>query len=117
MAHLARMNHQYKIFDYIKENLSEEDILLHIDFAENVVTKYIEEPQSVHIGASREQITFHTGISYLKSSNSKAFCTISTSLRHDPSAIIAHITPVLESHLELQPQITHLHIVSDGPTT
>lgn len=116
MGHVARISHQYKVCDHIKRNLINKDVLLHIDFAKNFTTQYAEEPQSVHFGASREQITLHTGVFYSKLF-SKAFCTISTSLRHDPSAIIAHITPIIKTHLELLPEVTHLHFVSDGPTT
>lgn len=66
--------------------------------------------------ASRERITLHTGVLYGKTF-SKSFCTISYSLRHDPSVIIAHITPILKIYLQRISKITHLHFFSDGPTT
>lgn len=116
MAHVARINHQYEVCDHFKKNLSDKDILLQIDFSQNFLTKYAEEPQSVHFGASRQQITLHTGVLFTKSS-SQSFCTISEFLRHDPSAVIAHITPIVNTHREANPKITHLHFISDGPAT
>jgi hypothetical protein len=38
-------------------------------------------------------------------------------MRHDPSAIWAHLSKTLAYFLELCPSATAVHLVSDGPTT
>lgn len=116
MAHTARISHQYRTIQDLRERISAKDMMLHIDFAENYSCKYGREPQSVHFGASREQITLHTGVVYTRN-KTKSFCTISESLKHDSAAIVAHLIPILYKYLEENSKIKNLHFVSDSPTT
>jgi len=116
MAHLYRIAHQYETLTKLKDNLTANDLVLHVDFSENYQCKYASEVQSMHFGGSRESITLHTGIAYGLDFK-ESFCSISDSERHDPSSIIAHIDPILEKHLALRPLITKLHLIFDGPTT
>lgn len=116
MSHCARIYHQYRAFQSLKSNISDTDIILHIDFAENYSCKYSNEPQSVHFGASREQVTLHTGILYT-ANETKSFCTLSESLKHDSAAIIAHLIPILTSYLLGNSRLSNLHIISDSPST
>lgn len=115
MAHTARISHQYKTISSLKENLSESDTLIHMDFGENFTCKYGREPQSVHFGASREQITLHTGVLYIKSLK-QSFCTLSTSLKHDSSAIISHVTPILTAHLKRNASDLHSRLQQSALT-
>lgn len=46
-----------------------------------------------------------------------SICTISENLRHDPVFICAHLQPVIQRVRELSPNLKHLHILSDGPST
>lgn len=91
----------------------------------------------MHFGASKPQITLHTGVLYHRlleehqvdltdgpcSSTENqgphvtSFCTISSSLRHDACAVWAHFTPVLKMLKDNFPAIDTLHFHSDGPTT
>lgn len=116
MRHEARKQHQYEISSHLRKTLTNRDLLLHIDFSQNFEGKYGREPQSVHFGAFREQITLHTGVVYAKDFR-HTFCTLSKSLRHDAAAIIAHLFPILRKYFEKFPMVDHLHIFSDGPTT
>lgn len=101
----------------MKNKLKENEILLHVDFSENYSCKYAKETQSVHFGASREQITLHTGMMYHKTKK-QGFCTFSKSLRHDPSAILAHLELPLNHYLNtICNEITTLHFLSDSPST
>lgn len=60
MAHEAVIKHQYAVLKYLRYNLNENEVLLHIDFNENYSLKYSEEIQSFHFGANRRQVTLHT---------------------------------------------------------
>ena len=91
--------------------------MIHIDFAENYVGKYADEPQGAHFGASKSQTTLHTGVLYLKDKEPFSFCTISTSLMHGPRAISAYTEPVFEYLEDNHPDVMILHIFSDGPVT
>ncbi|CAH1099094.1 unnamed protein product [Psylliodes chrysocephalus] len=110
--------HQYQALKAKKENLTDSDAIIHVDFSENFQTKYAEEVQSFHFGGSRQQISMHTVVVYTKRAGedikSKCFCTLSENLSHSPSAIWAHLQPILDS---LPATVTNLHFLSDGPVT
>jgi hypothetical protein len=125
--HQYRVNHQQTALSKMKERLRSTEVLMIIDFSENYMCKYSSEAQSVHFGASRQQITLHTGVFYYRQVEDKtgfddenleckSFCTISSSMRHDPSAIWAHLKPIFILIKKTCPNVDTLHIWSDGPT-
>lgn len=116
MQHVHRVEHQYQATTECKKNLTAKDLKVLMDFNQNYLCKYGAEPQSVHFGASRQQVTLHTGMVYTEKF-SEGFTTLSPSLKHDPCAIAAHLTKVLDHYLEKFPSVEHLHFLSDGPTT
>ena len=122
LQHAYRVWHQLSFSKNLKSTIKLNEIFMTIDFSENAVLKYAEETQSVHFGASKQQLTLHTGGFYYKTDvdsppSVKTFCSISTSLRHDPSAIWAHLLPIFEKIKTEFPQVDTVHIMSDGPTT
>ena len=118
--HEYRMNHQENIRTEMKASLLSNEGIMVIDFSENYSCKYSAETQSVHFGASRQQVTMHTGVLYFMSGDGalgcRSFCSVSESLRHDASAIWAHLKPIFNVLTTSFPQIDTLHIWSDGPT-
>lgn len=116
MTHIHRIHHQNKTLKCLKDNLTDADLYIIMDWSENFLCKYGREPQSMHFGASRDQISLHTGMVYAKNL-SRGFCTFSKSLRHDALAVIAHLRTVIDYALSKNPSVTRLHIQSDGPTT
>ncbi|CAG4931876.1 unnamed protein product [Colias eurytheme] len=120
MAHCGRIKNHYASVKKIKEELSENECLIHVDFSENYNTKYGEEVQTVHFSGGRSQITLHTSVIYYKRGDQtipQSFCTISKSLRHDASAVWAHLVPIMEQINEDAPNVSTLHVVSDSPST
>jgi hypothetical protein len=119
--HVFNIKHQYRTYRHIRDQIlpdNPDEALLHIDFSENYSCKYSQEIQAVHFGGSHQQATLHTGIAYHHDGEkvqATPFCTISDELRHDPSAIWAHIDPVLR--LLHDKGVRTLHFFSDGPTT
>lgn len=57
LNHVINIKHQFKVIKFLKGSLADSDLFLHLDFSENYKCKYSAEPQSVHFGASRKQIT------------------------------------------------------------
>lgn len=122
MNHINNIRHQFDQIKLIKKNLKPVEIMFHIDFSENFQTKYNREVQSAHFGGSKEQLSLHTVVVYYRTSmnsNTEAmsFCTVSDSLRHDPSAICAHLYPIICIMKDKVPNLENVHFVSDGPTT
>jgi len=120
MKHVYNVGHQYKQIRDMRTRLQQNEVLIVVDFSENYATKYSSEIQSVHFGASRNQITLHTGVMYYSTASGiqcASFCSLSSSLRHDPAAIWAHLMPVLKMMHELCPSVDTVNFQSDGPTT
>ena len=111
--HVFYIVHQHNVIKQLKESLSENDAIVHMDFSENFCTKYNQEIQAFHFGGSRTQISLHTVVVYLKNSI-VSHCTMSSNLSHNVGAIWAHLEPVLAS---LPSNIYHIHFLSDGPVT
>ena len=71
--------------------MTSNECLLHIDFSENYCTKVHREIQSVHFGASEQQVSLHTEVLYIAHDDKpQIFCSMSDSLQHGPTAIWAH---------------------------
>lgn len=76
------------------------------------------EIQSKHFGASKSQITLHTGYFITGSMETiQSFCGVSDILQHDPITVWAFLSPILQYIRELFPAVDTLHFYSDGPTT
>ena len=102
----------------MRTQMDENEVMIHVDFSENYITKQSAAIQSAHFGASQNQITIHTGVYYV-GANSKpyTFGSISDSMEHGPAAIWTHLEPVLDE-IELHfPSVNVIHFFSDGPHT
>lgn len=113
LRHEKNIVHQYKTIKFLKKTLTEKDAIIHMDFSENYNAKYSREIQSFHFGGSRTQICLHTVVVYTKDTTG-CYCTISSNLSHNVSAIWAHLEPVLKA---LPSTVENLHFLSDGPVT
>lgn len=115
--HEFNISHQFNEIKNLKDNLNENECIVHIDFSENYACKMGEEVQGMHFGASRNQVSLHTGVIYTKNNKPSSFCTLSPNTRHDPLAIWAHLHPILDGVRNADDSINVVHFVSDGPTT
>ena len=113
--HLFNIKHQYRTLRLLRQELTHEEIIVHIDFSESYNCKYSKEIQSTHFGASQRQISIHTGIAYT-GQKSIPFSTVSDNLKHGPLGIWAHLTPILV-YLRDTTRTSVIHFISDGPTT
>lgn len=104
----------------LKENLKETELMIQIDFAENYMTKYAKEIQSIRFGASKGQLSIHTGVYYAKNDTSLdtvSFATVSDNLDHQAHAVWGHLKSALQKILSVKPLVSTLHVFSDGPTS
>lgn len=114
--HVFVTNHQFKTLGTIKNNISEVEAYIVLDFSQNYICKYNEEVQAVHFGASQKQISLQTGVIYLKDKHI-SFVSLSECLRHEAPAVWALLTPVLKRLFVIEPDIKVVHFQSDGPTS
>ncbi|KAL4005767.1 hypothetical protein ACER0C_005480 [Sarotherodon galilaeus] len=114
--HHFNIKQQYAFCRELKNNMSGEEALIHVDFSENYSCKYSSQVQAVHFGASHQQATLHTGVLYVGGlSEPVCFSTISPSRHKGPPAIWQHLNPVLDYLQGQHPQVSVLHFLSDGP--
>ena len=115
--HVHRIKHQFNEFRNMKQDTSSNNsVIVIVDFSDNYSCNLANEPQTFHFGRSREQATLHTGVIYVGKKHAY-FCTVSDNLRHDPSAIWAHLDPIIEMIKETLPYVNTVHFWRDGPTT
>lgn len=116
-THVFNFYYQYNEYRSCKKNLTDKEVIIHIDFSENFTCKYLKEIQAMLF--IKDQITLHTGVIYLKNLKDPiSFCTISPSNEHGPEAIWSHLDPILKYTKSDFPN-THLYLAlfSDRPTT
>ncbi|KAJ8676282.1 hypothetical protein QAD02_012069 [Eretmocerus hayati] len=116
IAHEYRIFHQHNFWKNLKNGITLAVLLFILDFSQNWLCKCLTEVHSFHFGASRQQFSLHTGMAYSGLFN-EGFTTISECLRHDAVAIMTHLKPILDHYLAKLPNVTELHVLSDGPTT
>lgn len=120
IRHVFNMLHQTEKLKKVKEALKEGELLFQIDFSQNYVAKFGTEIQSMHFGASKKQISLHTGVMYYKKEDkidSKSFCTAADNLDHQSHGVWAHLQPVLLDASARFPLTNTVHIFSDSPSS
>lgn len=118
--HVFSMLHQANKLKKVRENLKEGELLLQIDFSQNYICKLGTEVQSMHFGASKKQVSLHTGVMHYIDKEEvvcKSFCTVADNLDHQCHAVWAHMRPVLEDAAERLPLTHTVHIFSDSPSS
>lgn len=119
MPHHYQANHQQNQIRLLRDQITEKEAIIYIDFSENYMCKFNEEcTHSVHFGGSRRQISLHTGVIYLKNRNNEQECIsffgVSNDLLRKACAVWAHLKPIL--NLLHERSISIFYFVSDGPT-
>lgn len=122
LNHVYKIVLQYNTIKTLKQNLTLQEACLHVDFSENYSLKFAAEVQSFHFGGSRQQVSLHTSVTYTHNFSSGtvipiSICTISDCLRHDAPAIWAHLVPLVQHILTVNPFIDTLHFISDSPSS
>ncbi|OWR42782.1 hypothetical protein KGM_211517 [Danaus plexippus plexippus] len=106
----------------LKENLTLSEAVIRVDFSEKYALKYAEEIQSLHFGGSRQQTSLHTSVIYTQHFSVGAIqpvsvCTISRCIRHDVAATWAHLIPLIQRALDINPFNTTIHFLTDSPVS
>jgi hypothetical protein len=121
LSHSSNIFNQYIKIKHLKESLSHNECLIHMDFSENYGYKFSEEVQSMHFGGSRGQISLQTAIIYIRNelgvTEPYSFCTASECTRHDAAAVWAHLNHLINFSFKKSPQTTRIHILTDGPSS
>ena len=71
-THTFNIGHQYRTLRSLKEQMSADEVAVHVDFSENYTCRYGAEIQSVHFGGSHRQASLHTGVYYTTKERSRS---------------------------------------------
>ena len=88
-------NQKFERLRSLRETLTQNDVVIHIDYSENYACKYSREIKETHFGGGNQQVTLHTGVLYLGGGKVESFASLSACLQHDATATWAHLDPVL----------------------
>ncbi|GBP80108.1 hypothetical protein EVAR_55926_1 [Eumeta japonica] len=85
--HVATITHQYQTISELKKKLTDNEVLIHIDFSENYCCKYNEEIQAVHFEGQATSYTPYR-VLYLRDNDTVKPQTfvLSENNRHDTMA-------------------------------
>ena len=99
-----------------KENSSENELIILLDFAENY--SFVEQDAVQRFHWENSQATLHPFAAYFRSSNGdlkhRSICVISDSLKHDQTAVHCFLTKVITLVKQKVNNIKIIHYYSDG---
>ena len=111
LIHVFIKRQQSKYFEQLKENVTDEKILLQVDFAENFNMKEQDEIQSAHWSSA--PLSIFTAFVWSKKQNF-SFALPSLDVSHDKFVINAALKIIL-SHIKITlPNIKEVNCFSDG---
>lgn len=92
-------------------NSSDENVIVHVDFAENYVCKYQDEVQASHW--NQAQLTIFTCC--LWNSQVNSIVCVSDNLKHDKTTAMDYLCTILDNYLGSESKV--LTVWSDGPVS
>ncbi|KAI4811884.1 hypothetical protein KUCAC02_014755 [Chaenocephalus aceratus] len=116
--HTFNIKSQFTHYRELRKSMTNQECLIHVDFSENYSCKLAAEIQAMHFAPNQKQATLHTGILPVGgTAEHMCFGTISASKEKGPSAIWAHLSPILDEVKASYPSVEVVHFFSDGPCT
>ena len=111
------IGHQFTCLKTLKDSLTKDQVVVHVDYSENYNCKWSKEVKDTHFGGSHQQVTIHTGVLYCSGGKVESFATLSESLQYDAITTWAHLDPILDYVRASHPAAGRSHFPSDGPTS
>ena len=119
--HSERARIQHQVVRHLRERMSSEECTIQMDFAENWMVSYPEEPQSVYY--SKEPVTLHPAVIHYRDvvtgdTKHRSLALVTDDRRHDTGAILAFLRVIARFIRENLPgTVRMLHYVSDSPSS
>lgn len=82
--YIYNIKHQFERLRRLRETLTQNDVMVHIDYSENYGCKYTREIKDTRIGGGNHLI-------YLGGDRVESFASLSACLQHDATATWAHL--------------------------
>ena len=121
--HHRRVGEQYAAVRKLKEVLPHDHAAVHMDYAENWSTSFMHEIQSAFFG--KDQLTLHPMVVYHREReddlqeelHSSSFVGVSEVIQHSFPTTLACLLHLLPHIKRLVPDLAHLHVITDSPSS
>ncbi|XP_013401704.1 uncharacterized protein LOC106167464 [Lingula anatina] len=117
--HVSRVSRQFEMSKVLKQNLPNNEVFIHMDFAQNYSCKTAEEIQSAYWNSS--QVTLHPIVIYFRGSDGslehRSYVAVSNTLVHASSTVIAILDKLYSMELMELQNVQHIHYWTDSPTS
>ena len=117
-SHVARVKRQYAEIQTLKANLNNNEVIIHMDFAENYVCKTVEEVQSAYW--TQMGVTLHPVVIYFNNEGSlqhKSIVLVSDEMGHNSATVLVFIDKIIPEVKLLMPTVSVIHYWTDSPTS
>ena len=119
IEHVDRVKVQYSAIRTMKETLPKSHAIIQMDFAENYTCQTREDVMSAYW--NQTSVTLHPAIVYYKSPEGTlqhlSHVYVSDVLHHNSAMVLAVLQKLLPSVKTVLPDLTHVHIWTDSPTS
>ena len=117
--YVLRISTQYKQLRFLKDSLSDDQLIVQMDFAENYSCHSLDEIQSAYW--NQTTVTFHPTVIYYKHGQEflhKSVIFVSDEERHNAALVYTFIKELI-SHIRntFEKDITCIHYWTDSPTS
>jgi len=114
--HVYNIRRQFQELKHLKQNLKDDEVIIHEDFSENFQIRNQREVMASHW--SKELVTVFTAVVYYKENNelkNQSYAVISDDLRHEKGSIYIFNKEILKAITEkLGKQVNTVHYWTDG---
>ena len=118
--HTQRAQTQHRVVRHLRQNLSAAECTIQMDFAENWMVSYPEEPQSVYY--AKEPVTLHPAVIHYRDAEGdiqhSSVALVTDDRKHDSGAILAFLQVLCKFIRDTLPDtIRVIHYCSDSPSS
>ena len=116
--HCNRAQKQHRVVRQLRERMTPAECTIQMDFAENWMVSYPEEPQAVYY--AKEPVTLHPAVIHHREGEvTTHWCValVTDDRKHDSGAILSFLEVLCEYVKDTLPEVTTIHYVSDSPSS
>lgn len=118
LEHVQRVKAQYNSIRQLKENLPEQELVVHLDFAENFTCCNADEIQSAYWNSMA--VMRHPVVVYFKNVNDlqhKSYIYVSSVASHNSTAVYTILKKLVPDLKALIPNLKMIHYWTDSPSS
>ena len=113
--HVHRVYSQHTAIRVLRTTLPSNHCTIQMDFAENWLVSYPQEPQSVYFG--KDPVTLHPAIVHYPGGVHESFALVTDHRFHDAKTVFCFLKKLIPLISEIHPDLEFVHYITDSPTS